>query len=232
MRLRMETIVLEKPVLSVDVVIFTVSDAKVKVLLQKRKEEPFQGAPALPGVAVRADETLENAAKRAIIEKLCWPQERENRIYLEQLATFDALYRDPRGRTVSVAYMGLARQQPEKLPDILWKDATSIIPDALPFDHAQIIESALLRLRGKLRYTNIAKEFLPEQFRIEELQEAYEAILNHPLNRTNFRMKLLKIQLIERVSILNDAVGKQGGRPPHLYRFSNQDFETVDRDFL
>ncbi|MCP4400190.1 MAG: NUDIX hydrolase [bacterium] len=228
----MEAIVLEKPILAVDVVIFTVKDASVNVLLQKRKEGPFQGAPALPGVAVRVDETLENAAKRAITEKLCWPQEGENRIYLEQLATFDALYRDPRGRTVSVTYMGLTRQQPEKLRDTLWGDTASIITDTLPFDHTQIIASALLRLRGKLRYSNIAKEFLPEQFRIEKLQEVYEAILDQPLNRTNFRMKLLKIHLIERVSILNDAVGKQGGRPPHLYRFSNQKLETVDRDFL
>ncbi len=63
-------------------------------------------------------------------------------------------------------------------------------------------------------------------------EKVYKAILDQPLNRTHFRMKLLKIHPIERVSILNDAVGKQGGRPPHLYRFSNQKLETVDRDFL
>ena len=228
----MKARILEKPVLAVDVVILTVKDARLRVLLQKRKEEPFQGAPALPGVAVRVDETLEKAAKRAISEKLHWQQAGGAEIYLEQLATFDALYRDPRGRTVSVAYMGLTPQQHDQLRDTLWQDTANMTADPLPFDHTHIIENAVTRLRGKLRYSNIAKEFLPEQFRIEELQEVYEAILNHSLNRTNFRMKLLKIKLIERVSILNDAVGKQGGRPPHLYRFCRQELETVNRDFL
>ena len=228
----MKTLELEKPVLAVDVVILTVRDTNIYVLLQNRKEQPFQGAPALPGVAVRVDETLEEAAKRAIAEKVHWQEAGGDEIYLEQLATFDALYRDPRGRTVSVAYIGLTRQQPEQLKGALWEETKNIAADTLPFDHTHIIASAVTRLHGKLRYTNIAKEFLPEQFRIEELQEVYEAILNHPLNRTNFRMKLLKLKLIERVRILNDAVGKQGGRPPHLYRFSSQELKTVDRDFL
>ena len=115
----METYQLERPVLAVDVVIFKVEDAQLHVLLHRRNEKPFQGAPALPGVAVRIDETLENAARRVLIEKAQWPVSAQEQIYLDQLATFDALYRDPRGRTVSVAYMGLTRTKPEDVEGVM-----------------------------------------------------------------------------------------------------------------
>lgn len=227
----MESYPLERPVLAVDVVIFGVKNAELKVLLMRREEEPFQGVFALPGVAVRVDETLETAAKRALREKVQWSQGVQADVYLEQLSTFDALYRDPRGRTVSVAYIGIARHL-EHLQGVTWRSVDGIPPGSLPFDHNLIINTGVTRLRGKLRYTNIARTFLAETFRIEELLEVYEAILGRPLNRTNFRNKLLKIQLIEQVRILNEAVGKQGGRPPHLYRFTHKFIEAVDRDFL
>jgi len=228
----MGTYKLERPVLAVDVVIFRVEGAQLHVLLHRRNEEPFRGAPALPGVAVHIDETLENAARRVLIEKAKWSLSTQEQIYLDQLATFDALYRDPRGRTVSVAYMGLTRTKPENVEGVIWKRVSEIAKGSLPFDHHEILDTAVARLQGKLRYTNIAKGLLPETFRIEELQEVYEAILGRALNRTNFRNKLLKIQIIGQVSILSEAVGKQGGRPPHLYRFTQNLIEAVDRDFL
>jgi 8-oxo-dGTP diphosphatase len=228
----MEPQPLERPVLAVDVVIFSIQEGRLAILLHERKEEPFRGAFALPGVAVRLDETLENAAKRALIEKAQWPVGSQAQVYLDQLATFDALYRDPRGRTVSVAYMGLTHERLTPRAMVIWKAVAAISKGSLPFDHQAILDTALSRLRGKLRYTNIAKAFLAETFRIEELQEVYEAILGRSVNRTNFRNKLLKIHLIERVRILSDAVGKQGGRPPHLYRFTQTLIEAVDRDFL
>lgn len=228
----METFKLERPILAVDVIIFGIEKAQLQVLLHRRNEDPFQGAFALPGVAVRLDETLKKAARRALIEKARWPSDIQDSLYLDQLATFDALYRDPRGRTVSVAYMGLTRTKSEKQKGVIWERVSNIAKGSLPFDHHEILETAIRRLQGKLRYTNIAKWLLPETFRIEKLQEIYEAILGRGLNRTNFRNKLLKIQLIEQVSILSDAVGKQGGRPPHLYRFTQNFLEIVDRDFL
>ncbi len=228
----MEADQLERPVLAVDVVIFRIEDAHLHILLHQRTEEPFLDASTLPGVAVRIDETLEAAAKRALLEKAKWPVNAQESIYLDQLATFDALYRDPRGRTVSVVYIGITREKPENKEGIIWKRVAEISRSSLPFDHNEILDTALVRLRGKLRYTNIAKGFLPEAFRVEELQEVYEAILERELNRTNFRNKLLKIGLIEQVRILSEAVGKQGGRPPHLYRFTRDILDIVDRDFL
>jgi len=227
---------LEQPILAVDVVIFSAQNKKLSVLLHERKSNPFAGATALPGVAVRLDETLISAAQRALIEKSGFSSETCRRTYLEQLATFDALYRDIRGRTVSVAYMGIA--PPPKTDDEnqgtngSWLSVENMQKGSLPFDHEEIILTARARLQGKLRYTNIAHAFLNERFRIEKLQETYEAILGVKLNRTNFRNKLLKIGLIEQVTVLSEAVGKKGGRPPHLYRFTSKNLEIISRDFL
>jgi 8-oxo-dGTP diphosphatase len=228
----METYSLERPVLSVDVVIFTVAQARLQVLLQRRGEEPFRDAWALPGVAMWVDETLEGAARRALHQKTQWSSEQSNTIYLEQLATFDALYRDPRGRTVSVAYLGLVQTVSATVENVCWQAVVDLPKRALPFDHDEIVQTAITRLQGKIRYTNVAKALLPETFRIEELHAVYAAILNRPINLTNFRTKLLKIRLIERISILNDVVGKQGGRPPHLYRFTQGQVEAEMHDFL
>lgn len=228
----MYTPTLERPVLAVDVAIFRVLDAQLQVLLYQRCEEPFKDALSLPGVAIRVDETLENAAKRALAEKIGWPLAAQRDVYLDQLATFDALYRDPRGRTISTAYLGIIRTLPTNSPAMIWQPVADLASGILPFDHALVIDAAVQRLRGKLRYTNIARGFLPETFRIEKLQEVYEAILGHPVNRTNFRIKLLRIKLIVQVRILNEAIGKRGGRPPHLYRFTQELLAIVDRDFL
>ncbi len=228
----MNILELERPVLSVDVIIFAIKHGCLQVLLSRRQDDPFQGAPALPGVAVRVDETLESAAKRALRQKSGWPESVDALTHLEQLATFDGLYRDPRGRTVSVGYIGIVRDMPEAAPDTIWKPVNDIAPASLPFDHCHIIETAIARLQGKLRYTNIARSFLPDIFSIDKLQTVYEAILGRALNRSNFRVKLLKIKLIEQVGIHPDAVSKQGGRPPHLYRFPQTALEIVDREFL
>jgi len=224
---------IERPVLSVDVVLFCVEPQGLAVLLHQRTTDPYAGAWALPGVAVRIDETLESAAKRALEEKGRLEPQITRELHLEQLATFDAVYRDPRGRTISVAHIGLmplgAVDKP--LPDS-WRRLGAVESGSLPFDHGSILDTALTRLRGKLRYTNIAARLLPQTFRIDELQAVYEAVLGFRLNRANFRNKLLRIGLIERVGVMAEAVGRRGGRPPHLYRFTGEEVEAQERDFL
>lgn len=128
----MERFMLERPVLAVDVVIFSINQDGLRVLLTRRSEEPFQDAPALPEVAVRVDETLEQAAKRAMREKIGWSETERERVYLEQLATFDAIYRDPRGRTVSVAYLGIVGKNGAESSPILWETVSDIANGTLP----------------------------------------------------------------------------------------------------
>ncbi|MDM8524644.1 NUDIX domain-containing protein [Desulfococcaceae bacterium HSG8] len=218
---------IERLVLAVDVVVFGIKKGVLILLVRKRTTDPFKDAPALPGVAVRIDETLEAAARRALRERAYL----KDGIFLDQLGTFDGLYRDPRGRTVSVAYMGLCGKEKTD-ENMAWLEVSSLSKGDLPFDHDMIVETATARLRGKLRYTNIAKGFLEDSFRIEELKGVYEAVLGCKINKTNFRNKLLKIRMIEQVRVLNEAVGKKGGRPPHLYRFTQDTLESANRDFL
>ncbi|HOX42864.1 MAG TPA: NUDIX hydrolase [Myxococcota bacterium] len=224
---------LERPVLAVDVALFGLGAEGLMVLLHPRREAPFRGARALPGVALQADESLLDGARRALASKAGLPAAAGAGVHLEQLATFDGLYRDPRGRTVSVVYLGLCRAPlPTPARGAAFTALREVTPGGLPFDHAQVLEAALVRLRGKLRYTNLAAFLLPEAFRLEELQRVYEAILGRRLNRANFRTKLLRIGLLERCGVVRDAPGEQGGRPPHLYRFTRGDLEAEDRDFL
>ncbi len=222
---------LERLVLAVDVVLLRMLDGHLHVLLQTRGEDPFVGVRALPGVALRVDETLLSAARRAL-GKTGLPRSRIEEVFVEQLATFDALYRDPRGRTVSVAHLGLCLDPGDVDPAVSAWTPVRGLRERLPFDHGHIVDTAIERLRGKLRYTNIAARLLPDTFRIEELQSVYEAILGRRLNRANFRTKLLRIGLIELVGVSAEAVGRRGGRPPHLYRFTSGELAPEERDFV
>lgn len=226
-----QRIKLERPILSVDVVLLGIHRETLSVILYTRKKEPYRGARALPGAAVRVDETLEIAARRALKERIGFSKP-EDGLYLEQLAAFDGLHRDPRGRTVSIAYTGFIQTDSSSQYAGFWKPVSNLREGDLPFDHHLILRTAITRVKGKLRYTNIAKAFLPEYFRIEALQQVYEAFLGRSLNRSNFRNKLLKIKLIEKTDVLQEAVGKKGGRPPHLYRFTQDSIYAQDRDFV
>lgn len=224
---------IERPVLAVDVVLLHADGPRLLVLLQRRRAAPFAGALALPGVAVRADETLEGAARRALGSRAGVAGEDLAGLHVEQVATFDGLYRDPRGRTVSVAYMALSRARFEVEEGAgSWVEAGSLQPGGLPFDHAEILAATLARLRGKLRYTNIASRLLGETFRVDELREVYEAILGRPLNRSNFRTRLLRLGMIEQTGALPGSLGSQGGRPPHVFRFKRQEVAAEDREFV
>jgi 8-oxo-dGTP diphosphatase len=223
---------LERSVLAVDVVLFRVDDGELAVLLHRRAQEPFADAWSLPGVAVRSAETLESAARRALLEKGGLHEASIPQLHLEQLYTFDALYRDPRGRTVSVAHIGLVPLDDAARSAGAWRPVAAVERGSLPFDHGQILETGVNRLRGKLRYTNIAARLLPDTFRIDELQAVYEAVLGRDINRANFRNKLLRIGLIEQAGVKAEAVGRRGGRPPHLYRFTSEGVEAEERDFV
>lgn len=225
----MEPVKLEQPILAVDVVVFRLGNSTnmLELLVIRRRCDPFAGAWALPGVAVQVDETLLQAARRALEDKTGVDPAR---LHLEQLATFDALYRDPRGRTVSVAHLGLARDHPDPGPDGRWQPVDPA--NHLPFDHDAIVNAAVDRLRGKLRYTNIAAALLPDRFTLDPLLALYRALVDPNINRANFRTKLLKIDMLSHAGVDEAAVGKRGGRPPHLYRFTHAPLAPEQRDFL
>lgn len=202
---------------TVDIVVFTVHDQALRVLLVERGIEPFLGLFALPGGFVLAGETLEQAAFRELREETGTAE-----VYLEQLYTFGDPGRDPRGRVVTVAYYALVPSG--RSPLLAGTDAASAawftvaeLPK-LAFDHAGILDYAVNRLRGKLEYSNVGYELLPEKFTLTALQVLHEAILGRKLDKRNFRRKVLGMGLLKP---LKEKLAT-GRKPAELYSFRDQ----------
>jgi 8-oxo-dGTP diphosphatase len=214
-----------RPALAVDCVVFGLDQTELKVLLIQRRLEPFQHAWALPGGFVRFNETLDAAARRELAEEAGVTD-----VYLEQLYTFGDLDRDPRDRVVTVAYYALA-----KLSDHRIRAATDAMGvgwfslDELPrlaFDHAQIVDKARERLRGKVRYAPIGFELLPARFTLTQLQRLYEIVLGSELDKRNFRKKILSMDLLVETDQVEEGVRHRAAR---LYRFDKKKHEKLTR---
>lgn len=206
------------PAVTTDIVIFTIRQDELKVLLIKRALAPHKGMWALPGGFVNLEESLEQGARRELEEETGVAD-----VYLEQLYTFGEPDRDPRERVITVAYYALV---PSDRIDIqAGSDAEGVswfgMPELpkLAFDHAAILEMAYERLRAKLDYSTIAFQFMPREFTLSELQHVYEVILQEPIDKRNFRKRILGLDLIA-------ETGKErrdgAHRPAKLYRAKNR----------
>ena len=203
-----------RPAVTVDITVLTVRNDEWNILLIKRAEPPFQGEWALPGGFVTEDEDLEAAAARELVEETG-----VSGVYLEQLFTFGAPGRDPRGHTVTVAYSALIPSDNLELTastdaeGVAWF-AVDKLPE-LAFDHDEILELAHDRLVAKLEYSTIAFQLMPESFTLTELQHVYELIEAKELDKRNFRKRILALGVIE-------ATGEEKREGPHrpakLYR--------------
>lgn len=206
---------------TVDVVIFTIQQGVLKVLLVKRRIDPFIGQFAIPGGFVLKDEDLEQAASRELREETGVSD-----VYLEQLYSFGKPDRDPRGRVVTVAYFALISADRKLNAGSDAAEAAWFPMDDLPplaFDHATILNYALERLRNKLEYTTVGFQLLPEKFTLTELQEVYAAILGKTLDKRNFRRKMSVLKILKPLP----EYRRGGQRPAQLYRFVANRFEKL-----
>jgi len=202
------------PAVSVDIVIFTIRDARLKLLLIRRAGEPYRGKWALPGGFIHLDEALDASARRELEEETG-----VSGVYLEQLYTFGAPARDPRERVITVAYYALIPS--DRLQLRAATDAEAVgwfgmdeLP-ALAFDHTDIIAMAHERLVAKLDYSTIAFQFMGDDFTLSELQSVYEIILREALDKRNFRKWALALEQIEETG----RERRDGAhRPAKLYR--------------
>ena len=202
-----------RPAVTVDVVIVALRDNELHVLLIKRETEPYRGKWALPGGFVNIDEALDAAARRKLAEETG-----VSHVYLEQLYTFGELDRDPRGRVISIAYIALvptplAVHGGSDTGDAQWWPLNAM--PLLAFDHSDIVQYAVTRLRYKIEYSAVGFRLMPPEFTLSELQKAYEIVLGEPLDKRNFRRRIMEAKVIEPL----DEIRTGEGRPARLYRF-------------
>ncbi|MDP6354258.1 MAG: NUDIX domain-containing protein [Planctomycetota bacterium] len=214
-----------RPALTVDCAVFGLDDEDLKVILIQRDLDPFQGRWALPGGFVEMDETLENAALRELEEETGI-----RNVFLEQLYTFGEPNRDPRGRVITVAYYALVNLRDHRIHaatdarDAAWFSVSDIPP--LAFDHEEVLECALNRLEGKVRYAPIGFELLPRKFTLTQLQHLYERILERELDKRNFRKKILSMDLLIELDEIEKGVAHRAAR---LYRFDRRKYRQLER---
>jgi 8-oxo-dGTP diphosphatase len=209
--------------LTVDCVVFGFDEGDLKVLVIERGLEPFKGRWALPGGFVRVDETLDAAARRELGEEAGL-----TRVFLEQLYTYGAVDRDPRERVVSVAYFALvklsahAAKAATDAANARWFPVSKV--PKLAFDHGEILETAVARLKSKVRYQPIGFELLPPKFTLSQLQHLYEAVLGTELDKRNFRKKVLSFELLIPLKE-TQMLGRH--RPAQLFRFDADKYERL-----
>ncbi len=202
------------PAVTTDVILFTIHEERLELLLIRRGAEPFKGRWALPGGFVNIDEDLADCAKRELEEEAGITG-----VYLEQLNTFGAPDRDPRGRVISVAYYALVPRERLAIRAASDAEAVAWFPcSALPplaFDHESIVALAYERLSAKLEYSTIALQFMPERFTLTQLQSVYEVVLGRKLDKRNFRKRILALKCIEDSG---ERLRQVNYRPAKLYQ--------------
>lgn len=220
-----KTTTIKFAILAADTVLFIYKNNELFVRLIKVNRPPhFINAWGLPGGLLHPDETADQTAERNL-----WEKGGVKDAYLEQLYTFSAIDRDPRGRVVAVAYLALADHKQISANDKIASEfepqwfSLSKLPK-LAYDHRQVIAMAKERLQSKLEYTTIAINLLPESFTLSELQKLYETVLENKFDRRNFRKKILSLKIIKKTG----AKQFEGAhRPAILYRFVSRSVKTL-----
>lgn len=209
-----------------DAVVLHVADGVLETLLWQRAEDPDAGAWALPGGYLGPTETLEASVRRHLREKVGLREVG----HLEQLETRSEPTRDPRGWTVTTAYLALVAGPAtvEAPPDTAWHPAGT--PPPLAFDHADLLDVGTERLRAKLTYSNIAFALVAETFSVTDLRRTYAGVLGYHVSPTNLQRVLERGGLIEATGERRPA-GAGGGRPAELFRFRH-DTLTIPRPLV
>ncbi|MEM6959343.1 MAG: NUDIX domain-containing protein [Myxococcota bacterium] len=202
---------------TVDLVVLTIREGALRALLVRRGEEPFEKRWSLPGGFVAPSEDLPAAAQRVLQAKTALDLQT---VHLEQIATYGAPKRDPRMRTVSVAYLAFLHDLDDPSPgprelDAAWVPIGAAERRRLAFDHRAILRDGLTRARAKIEYTTLATRFCPPAFTLRQLRAVYEAVWDRELDAGNFARKVLAIPGF--VEETGESVASPRGRPAKTY---------------
>jgi 8-oxo-dGTP diphosphatase len=213
-----------RPLVTVDVVMFTVLGDALQVLLVRRPSgiaEPFPGKWALPGgfVNVDQDATLLDCALRKLREKtgVVTP-------YLEQLGSWGGATRDPRGWSTTQCFYALIPAQAMPLrsganaAEVAWFEIGAASRKRLAFDHGELLDAAIARLRSKVEYTSLPAFLLEEPFTLPTLQHTYEIVLGRDMDKSAFRKRMLDAEFMEEAGMVTGSLG----RPAMSYRLRDR----------
>jgi len=212
-----------RPKVAVDTVLFAIDDGQVKSYLVRLKRGPAAGKWAFPGGLVRKREMLDEAVRRELLQSTGLSD-----CYIEQLFSFGDPNRDPKAHVVSVGYMALidkasaAASCSRKYANGQWFEVARL-PE-LAYDHAEIAEYAVRRLKSKLEYTNIACSLLPPTFTFAQLEELYGIVLGRALDRRNFRRRIMAMNLLNRLPLER----RGNHRPAALYSFQQRSLQVIE----
>ncbi len=197
--------------------IFTVDKGVIKVLLIKRKNEPYKDKWALVGGGLYNNETIEEAMNREIYEKTGL---KDVKIYFSNIeSTVD---RSPLKRMVAINFIGVIDiersilKDTEKTSNCDWFELG--MAKCLAYDHDKILNEARNNLKKLIISSNVLKELFPSGFTLPELQKTYETILEKKLDRRNFRKKIINLGLIKET---NKTEVFEGKKPAKKYEFNN-----------
>ena len=204
---------------AVDCIIFGFEQGQLKVLLQKRPFEPRQGEWSLMGGFVRREEDIEAAAAR-VLEQLTGLHD----IYMKQVGAFGSVNRDSGDRVISIAYFALINIERVSADlsheySAYWEDMNNLPP--LLFDHREMIQGALKKLRGMINRLPVGFQLLPPRFTLTQLQLLYEAILGEKIDKRNFRKKVGEMSFIQKTDAIDKLTSKRGAA---LYQFDSESY--------
>lgn len=199
--------------------IFTIDNGKLKVLLIKRKNNPYASCWALVGGALYNDEDLEDGLSREIKEKTGLQD-----VKIKLANVFGKKNRSPVMRMVAISYIGMVDKEKVNIYKNTLKTSNAdwfLIEDIpkLAYDHNEIVIDAFKKLKKSILTDSILKVFFPNGFTLPELQKLYESILNKKLDRRNFKKKLLQTG---KVVLTNEERIFEGKKKAKVYRLIDE----------
>lgn len=212
----------EKILVAVDCIIFGFQEGKLKLLLFKRKVEPFRNEWSLIGSFVKKNEDVDAAAIRILEETTGLTG-----VYLEELGSYGKVSRDPGGRVISIAYYALIKLEQSKISSVIPFEAYWWTIDEVPdmiLDHGEMIQDALKKLRQRAKNQPIGFELLNEKFTLTELKALYDAIYEKTLDRGNFRKKILSMGILDILDEKDKLNSKKGA---FFYNFNEKKYAEM-----
>jgi ADP-ribose pyrophosphatase YjhB (NUDIX family) len=209
--------------LSIDCLIFGFKKGELDILLVQHGEGISKGKWALPGGWIRYNESVNDAAVRLLHDLTG-----VSKIYMEQLGVFGDVDRYPQKRVITIGYFALVKPENYKLhagftaSDARWFKLSEV-PN-MPYDHDNILDSAIKHLKHKVRHEPIGFNLLPRKFTLHQLQELYEAVLEKKLDKPNFRRKLMNMNLLAPSKEKQKDVSH---RAASLYKFDKKAYDRL-----